>query len=575
MIVSIVRPPLGAFHPEAEGLSLNGANLAFSTSLRLFANADEVEALEVFLPPRDMMPVERLRACADQVLLPHRRGQGRLRFHAVHNLPLVWGDAAPRLLFCQDLALLARDRYLRDRFAEGPMAISCDTHCLGHASIWQAFRDLARLAPTSFDRAITSRAVGEGIRRAFAEFGVDVPFSLSERPRPIDVREFQPASPDQQRLARRALQLPETGTIALYLGRLTPNAKADLLPLVDAFAAARGGGDTLVVAGVENAPGYASRIAAHASQRRVGDAVVVRTVVPPALRPLFFAAADVFVFPGDTVQEAMCLVAAEAMASGLPVVSSDWDGVRDLVRDGETGYLVPTYAMETLNEIEALFPASDFLTDFLYLAQSTYVDMDTLAERLRALLRDPALRQRMGESGRRRAEAHFSHASWWAATAPEWQAQVREAAAEPPAEAARRREEARTSGYAQPYFALFRHYATHAVDDDTVFGLTPQGERVWRREEPLAFYDETLPVLEPNAVQVLLEAFASSRELKLGHVVAAAARASGAPESRIRFAVALLLKRGVLKIIPKESPGIGLNRRSGGSAELEVHRSER
>ncbi len=32
----------------------------------------------------------------------------------------------------------------------------------------------------------------------------------------------------------------------------------------------------------------------------------------------------------------------EAMASGLPVAATDWDGYRDLVEDGRTGLLVPT-----------------------------------------------------------------------------------------------------------------------------------------------------------------------------------------------------------------------------------------
>lgn len=552
MIVSIVRPPIAAFHPEAEGLSLNGANLAYAAALRMFANAPEVEALEVFLPPRDMMPVERLKTCADQVLRPEHRGQGRLRFHALHNLPLVWEDAAPRLLFCQDLALLSRDRYLRDRYAQGPIAISCDTHCLGHAAIWQTFRDLAPQVKVPFDRAITSHAVGQGIRESFASFGADVPFEITVRPRPIDIAEFRPAIQEQRQIARRALQLPEEGTIAMYLSRLTPNAKADLLPLVDAFAAARAENDYLLIAGVENAKGYAQRIAAHAEQRGVGAFTLIQTTVPPALRPLFFAAADLFVFPGDTIQEAMCLVVAEAMASGLPVLASDWDGVRDLVQEGESGYLVPTYAIDTLSELEGLFPASDFSTDFLFLAQSTYVDVEAMTDRLRRLLRDPELRRRMGEAGRRHAETALSAERWWRETSAEWQGQVAEASAEDPKSRDLRRTAAVSAGRAQPYFQAYRHYATQPLGDEDRLALTPLGRRILNREETLAFYDETLPMLEPKSIQALLEVFGRYGVREVGTAVAEARRASRGPESRCRFALALLLKRGVLRIIPKE-----------------------
>ena len=60
----------------------------------------------------------------------------------------------------------------------------------------------------------------------------------------------------------------------------------------------------------------------------------------------------------------------EAMACGIPVVASDLGGNRELVRDGETGYL---------------FPAGD---------------ADALAAKLTALCEDAALRRRMGEAGK-------------------------------------------------------------------------------------------------------------------------------------------------------------------------------
>ena len=61
---------------------------------------------------------------------------GILRFHPYQAIPEVWRDAAPRILFTLDPQMLARERYLRDRFATGPMPISCDTHALGHHSLW-------------------------------------------------------------------------------------------------------------------------------------------------------------------------------------------------------------------------------------------------------------------------------------------------------------------------------------------------------------------------------------------------------------------------------------------------------
>jgi len=85
---------------------------------------------------------------------------------------------------------------------------------------------------------------------------------------------------------------------------------------------------------------------------------------------LRFYAADIFCFPTFFESESFGLVVAEGMQFKLPVVVSRWRGVQSVVRDGETGYLVPPR------------------------------DATAVADRLQLLIEDPVLRARMGERGR-------------------------------------------------------------------------------------------------------------------------------------------------------------------------------
>lgn len=87
-------------------------------------------------------------------------------------------------------------------------------------------------------------------------------------------------------------------------------------------------------------------------------------------------ASDVLLFP--SLWEGLGLVAIEANAAGIPVVASDVPGLREAVRHGETGFLVPH------DSIEAFVNA------------------------LRVLLSNDLLRSRMGEAGRRRVQTQFS-----------------------------------------------------------------------------------------------------------------------------------------------------------------------
>ena len=58
-------------------------------------------------------------------------------------------------------------------------------------------------------------------------------------------------------------------------------------------------------------------------------------------KQLGLAAADVFCSPADNLQETFGISVLEAMASRLPVIASDWNGYRDLVQHGQTGWIVP------------------------------------------------------------------------------------------------------------------------------------------------------------------------------------------------------------------------------------------
>ena len=62
----------------------------------------------------------------------------------------------------------------------------------------------------------------------------------------------------------------------------------------------------------------------------------------PDLRTRAWVSADVFCSLSDNIPETFGLTTIEAMAAGLPVVVTDWDGYKDTVRDGIDGFAVPT-----------------------------------------------------------------------------------------------------------------------------------------------------------------------------------------------------------------------------------------
>ena len=98
-------------------------------------------------------------------------------------------------------------------------------------------------------------------------------------------------------------------------------------------------------------------------------------VSPDALADLYRGAC---MFALSSVEEGLSLPVMEAMASGLPVISTRCGGPQTIVADGETGYLTPV------------------------------MDAEAMAQKMSALLADAPLRQRMGKRARQIAVETFS-----------------------------------------------------------------------------------------------------------------------------------------------------------------------
>ena len=126
-----------------------------------------------------------------------------------------------------------------------------------------------------------------------------------------------------------------------------------------------------------------------------------------------WAAADIFLSLVDNPQETFGLAPVEAMAAGVPVVISDWDGYRYTVSDGVEGFKIPTLAPSrgaAQGELLALQHDHGLLTYQDYVgavAQHVAVDTDAASAALALLAKDPDLRQRMGEAGRQTVRHRF------------------------------------------------------------------------------------------------------------------------------------------------------------------------
>ena len=250
------------------------------------------------------------------------------------------------------------------------------------------------------------------------------PVNLPVIPLGINTSDFvSRASPALRRKQRQQLQIPDDAVLILAHGRHSYYSKAHPLPLFQAVER---------VAKREAKPIHLAFYGYHPTEHVGEEFRSLAHDICAAAKVHFvdnsdqnfsdglWAAADIFVSLADNIQETFGLAPVEAMACGLPVIASDWDGYRETIRHQTDGFLIRTTAPDAgMGEDLAYRYFADIDTYGHFIAataQTTAVDTHDLANELANLATNADLRRKMGDAGKHHAQANYD----WRAIIPQY-----------------------------------------------------------------------------------------------------------------------------------------------------------
>lgn len=302
-------------------------------------------------------------------------------------------------------------------------------HTLAPPAVRQTIASTALAPVQSWDALIcTSPAVQSATRRMLEEWCDHVNERFGGDAAPMPKLPLIPLGVDQAAVTastgrpgaratlRAELGLGEADALVLWVGRFSFFEKAFPQPMFRALeeaAQATRAKVAFVMAGwfpdeKTHRPQY------EAAARAYAPSVTIRFVDGNDRAGLgdLWAAADIFLSLVDNIQETFGITPLEAMAAGLPVVASDWDGYRYTVRHGREGFLIPTLGGPSPALGQAL-GARHMLGMDAYqvyvgsVAQYTAVNVGLAAKALAELIASPELRRRMGAAGKARVREAF------------------------------------------------------------------------------------------------------------------------------------------------------------------------
>jgi glycosyltransferase involved in cell wall biosynthesis len=434
--------------------------------------------------------------------------------------------------------VISNDAWVRRTLNNRAYSICGVTHTTATATVMDTIGSWLLDPVQSWDAVVcTSTVVKSTVERVIEEYtdyleqrigkAPSLSVQLPVIPLGVDCAQFSPAKRSEFRAAwRDKLSIAEEDIVVLYVGRLNFTAKAHPLPMflaLEETARRKEKQIHLILAGWFDPPASEDVWKQAAARYCPSVKTIFLDGRQSEIRREIWSAADIFTSLSDNIQETFGLTPIEAMAAGLPVVVTDWDGYRDTVRHGVDGFRVPVWmpepgagedlAVRFANRVDAY---SRYCGN---ISQMTSIDIGACVAAYSKLIQNPELRQRMGAAGRQRACAEYD----WSVVVGKYLGLWRELAQRRirDVETVPRKQGKPAMPLRIDPFTLFQEYPTSQIANDSLIALQAGKARGWHENIAASVMNSFAAklLLTRDEQAIILEYLMKSEEATVGDIV--------------------------------------------------------
>lgn len=358
----------------------------------------------------------------------------------------------------------------------------------------------------------------------------------------VDIDMFAPCTSFQKREIRDKEKLPNSAIIAVVVSRFSPSDKADIFPLIYSIKSSldeKAKELVFLFAGGDNyfgAKKYIKCLTEIVYKFGLQKQIAIR-VTDDRLRLVnLIRCSDIFVSPSDSVQETFGITPLEAMSAGLPAIVSDWNGYRETVINGRTGFLAKTVFFNNQDIWNAARYYSDFRFQHLILGQSIFVDTVSLIKKCCELSAQRDLLAEMSLAATTHIRENYSWENVILRYENIWGASLNSSS------------QFITDSFFSSdlsYFSIFKRYATNVSNDNDVFRLTSFGRDVYNGKLVPVAFSELSAFLDLGCVCLMFKIF-DNTDLSVCELIS---HLGDFDENIIRFCLSWMVKNNILVAI--------------------------